>query len=119
MYERFIKQEIEGYIRLYINGGFTELIAVQNELQKFKVNNSNVLTWMNECEFDEERLQREFIKDLYKMFTEWCLRNNNNPQSRRSFTDEICNEYDFNIKQKRIPGSNERDSMFVKWQNDS
>lgn len=109
-----LNRGIEGYKRLYLNGGFTEPLAVQNELQKFKVSNSNVLTWINESEFDEERLQREFIKDLYKMFTEWCLRNNNNPQSRRSFVDEICNEFEFSVKQKRIPGSNERDSMFVK-----
>lgn len=109
-----LNRGIEGYKRLYLNDGFTEPMAVQRELQKFKVSNSNVLTWMKEEEFDEERLQREFIKDLYKKFTEWCLRNHNNPQSRRSFTDEICNEFDFKVKQKRIKSTGDRDSTFTK-----
>ena len=109
-----LNRGIEGYKRLYLNGGFTEPAAVQNELEKFRINNSNVLTWINECEIDEEQLQREFIKDLYKMFTEWCLRNNCNPQSRRSFVDEIINEFGFSVKQKRIPITGERDSIFIK-----
>ncbi len=109
-----LNKGIEGYKRLYLNNGFSEPKAVKKELEKFKINNSNVLTWMSESEFDEEGLQRELIKDLYRKYTEFCLRNNNNPQSRRSFVDEIINEFDFTVKQKRVPGTNERDSMFVK-----
>ena len=109
-----LNRGIEGYKRLYLNGGFTEPVIVQNELNKFKVTNSNVLTWIDECEFDEDRLQREFIGDLYKMFSEWCFRNNSNPQSRRSFTDEICNEFNFSVgKQERIGGTNKRDRRFI------
>ncbi|MEI8200535.1 MAG: phage/plasmid primase, P4 family [Eubacteriales bacterium] len=114
-----LRRGIEGYKRLYMNGGFTEPMAVQKELQKFKINNSNVLTWMNECEIDSAQLEREFIKDLYRMFGEWCVRNNCNSPSRRSFTDELVNEYDLVVKPKRIPSSKERDSMFVKRQPDS
>jgi len=109
-----LNRAIEGYKRLYLNNGFTESEVIKDELNKFKIANSNVLSWIAESELDRESLQRELIMTFYNDFLSWCHRNGvTHITGRKAFTEEIKNEFNLKVKPKKIPNTQKNDSIFV------
>jgi len=104
---------LRGLRRLLYNNKFTEPDVVKEALEKYKRDNSNVLTWIEEENIEIEYLLSNTTDKLFSDFKDWCTRNEvKHTSSIRTFHKEIEDAYNFERKRVRNVETGSR----YKWQ---
>ena len=113
-----LNMAIEGYISLNRNQGFTNTSKTEEAGKQFKLETNNVLRWIDEAEITEEKLLNEPIKldfcGLYLDYQAFCVNAGEEAKAQRDFSATIKQEYNFDTKNKRIPGTTKRCQFFIR-----
>lgn len=95
---------LNGVKRLLENGKFSEPESVKNALNDYMIENSTVLSWIDDQGLTEDYFLERAVVDIYSDFTDWCkLSGVKNVTGKKSFSIEIKNFYGFDkdLKQKK------------------
>jgi putative DNA primase/helicase len=95
---------LRGAQRLLSQGHYTEPACVSALLYAYKVDNSTVLSWMEDTGRvdDEEYFLTKSDRDLYTEYLDWCrLSGINKPSAARQFYNDIIKQFDFEKKKKQ------------------
>ncbi len=95
---------IRGAQRLIKRGYFTEPEIVRDALEAYKADNSNVLSWIDDKELNEDYFLEKPRDVLYSEFSDWCKVSgikNSNVTGKKMFFKEIIQKYDFEEKAKQ------------------
>ncbi len=104
---------IDGIHRLMKNGAFTEPEIVKKALEDYKVQNSTVLSWVEDVGYKKEDLLLKPQKEFYSEFKDWCtISGVKNIPTKNTFYKEIKTKYNFTVKQDRI-SKDRRDRFFI------
>ena len=98
---------IKGFYRLTKNGAFTEPKVVKEAKQTYMIDNSSVLTWVEEQYVDVETVISKPAYNLYGEFCKWCKDINvRNTVSLKGFYKEISRKFNLNekLQQRRVDG---------------
>jgi putative DNA primase/helicase len=92
---------IRGAERLIKNGSFTEPQTVRDALESYKIDNSNVLSWIDEKELDEDYFLDNSTDKLYSDFADWCRLGGAKVSGRNKFYKEVRSKFDFEEKTRQ------------------
>lgn len=95
---------IRGAQRLMRNGSFTEPQSVKDALEAYKADNSTVLSWIDDKEFNEDYFLDKPRDVLYSEFSDWCKVSGikvSNITGKKTFFKEITQKFDFEEKPKQ------------------
>lgn len=92
---------IRGAERLIKNGGFTEPQSVKDALENYKIDNSNVLSWIEDKELDEDYFLDNSTDKLYSDFADWCRVGGSKTSGRNKFYKEVRDKFDFEEKTRQ------------------
>lgn len=108
--EYLIVLGIEGLKRILKNNAFTKSDKVQRSIEEYEETNNPIQLFFKEVDADD--IENEPTKEIYKMYSEFCLANAFNPMSNIEFSKQVKKQFDFEIKDKTIKGKKYR--IFVK-----
>lgn len=99
-----LNKAIKGLQRLLKNRRFTEPKISIALKEKHKVENSCVLSWV-----EDENISLNFIlekerKELYSIFSDWCRTSNFKPPGKQIFYKEVRRKFDLDENPKRSNG---------------
>lgn len=93
---------LRGANRLINNGGFTEPQAVRDALENYKIDNSSVLTWIDDNELDEDYFLDNPTDKIYSDFGDWCRQAGvKTITGRNKFFKEVRIKFDFEEKPRQ------------------
>lgn len=95
---------IRGAQRLMRRGTFTVPAPVRNALEAYKVDNSTVLTWIEDKDLNEDYFLDTPRDVLYSVFSDWCKVSGikmGMVTGKKTFFREIAQKYDFEEKPKQ------------------
>lgn len=85
---------IKGLRRLVQNKRFTLPKVVEQAKQKYMIENSTVLTWVDESDMTVEEILNTPANDLYIKFTDWCkISNIREITGKKSFNRELIRKF--------------------------
>lgn len=100
---------VRGFRRLRKNNKFTEAQLVKDAKEKYVVENSTVLTWIDEEGITLEHLLTNPSPNLYLDFKAWCgLYGVEKAPSKRTFNKELCQRYNLVLATKWFDGASKR-----------
>lgn len=108
--EYLIVLGIQGLKRILKNNAFTKSDKVQRSIEEYEETNNPIQLFFKEVDADD--IENEPTKEIYKMYSEFCLANAFNPMSNIEFSKQVKKQFDFEIKDKTIRGKKYR--IFVK-----
>lgn len=108
--EYLIVLGIEGLKRILKNNAFTKSDKVQRSIEEYEETNNPIQLFFKEVDADD--IENKPTKEIYKMYSEFCLANAFNPMSNIEFSKQVKKQFDFEIKDKTIRGKKYR--IFVK-----
>jgi len=96
---------IRGARRLLKRGKFTEPQIVKDVKEAYRIDNSTVLSWIDDKGLGADYFLENSTDKLYNDFSDWCKSSNikaTNITGRKTFKKEIINKFDFEerVKQK-------------------
>lgn len=97
----WIKLIVDGYMRLYKNGGFTESSVVSDFNYSYHEENNPVLMYLEGMERDD--FLNKPVKDVYDDYEKWCEDNAVN-YSRNMIKNTIEEKYNLKNSTQRING---------------
>lgn len=104
--EYWVKLMIEGYMRLYKNGQFTEPAIITQYNQQYHRENNNVLIYV------EEMQDMDFLglsqKEAFEKYEAWCDEEDEKPMTRKRFKETLKKVLGVEVQQKKINGVNQR-----------
>ena len=86
---------LSGLQRLFKQNGFTNPRVVQDALEAYKTDNSQVLSWIAEEEISVDRLLTETTDMLFNHFKDYCQQSDIKSVSIRTFHKDIEDKYNF------------------------
>jgi putative DNA primase/helicase len=92
---------IRGAQRLIKNGHFTEPQTVIDALEAYKADNSTVLSWIEDKEFNEDYFLNTPRDVCYSEFSDWCKVSgikSANVTGKKTFFKEVAQKFDFEDK---------------------
>lgn len=92
---------IRGAERLIKNGSFTEPQTVRDALENYKIDNSNVLSWIEDKELDEDYFLDNSTDKVYSDFADWCRQGGAKISGRNKFYKEVRGKFDFEEKTRQ------------------
>lgn len=102
---------IRGARRLIQKEKFTEPDKVTNMLEKYKKDNSSILSWIEDQYLDESYFLKTPRDHIYEDFREWCIQSGvKHINNKTTFFKEIIQEFKFDEipVQKQIDGVRKR-----------
>lgn len=91
-----LNKGIEGLHRIIKNHKFTEPDINKAMMEEYKIDNSSVLSWINDEELTEDDLLNKPKVELYSDFTDWCKCSGVvNITGKKLFYREIIKQYKF------------------------
>lgn len=100
--ERFIQIGICGLRRVLANQSFTQCAKVKRELEEYEENNNPILGFFKE--HGEDEFLNHQTSEVYKKYTEFCIKNNFTAMSNIEFSKQVKKHFEFNITDKKING---------------
>ena len=95
---------IRGAQRLITRGRFTEPACVVEALESYKADNSTVLSWIDDKEYNEDYFLSNPRDVLYSEFVDWCKVSGiktSNVTGKKTFFKEVTGKFDFEEKPKQ------------------
>lgn len=95
---------IRGAQRLIKRGRFTEPQCVVDALESYKADNSTVLSWIDDKEYNEDYFLITPRDVLYSEFVDWCKVSgikSSNITGKKTFFKEVVGKFDFEEKPKQ------------------
>ena len=93
---------LRGANRLINNGKFTEPQIVKNALESYKIDNSSVLSWIEDKELDEDYFLDNPMDKIYSEFADWCRQAGvKTITGRNKVFKEVRNKFDFEEKPRQ------------------
>jgi putative DNA primase/helicase len=108
--EYLILLGIKGLKRILANQKFTQSTRVERELQEYEETNNPVVGFLKDT--DEDEIDNEPTKNVYKKYQEYCVANNLQPVSHIEFSKQINRILNLEIVDKKIDGKKFR--IFIK-----
>lgn len=109
--EYWVRLMVEGYMRLYENGQFTEPSVIRKYNQEYHRENNNVLIY---CEgMQAEDFVGLSQKEVYERYEIWCEEEDEHPMSRKRLKETLKQQFGVETKQKKINGVNKRRFTWV------
>lgn len=108
--EYLILLGINGLKRVLQNQGFTKSEKVQRSIEEYEEINNPIQLFFKEI--DESEIVNEPTKNVYQLYTSFCLANNFTPVSNIEFSKRAKKQFDLEIMDKTIKGKKYR--IFVK-----
>ncbi len=87
--EYFIRIGVEGLQRVLKNKRFSESSKVEKELEGYAERNNPVKCFMNDCEDDGTPVVNEPVRDVFRNYQEFCIRNGLTPLSIGEFSMQV------------------------------
>jgi putative DNA primase/helicase len=102
-----LNMALRGANRLINNGGFTEPQAVKDALEMYKIDNSNVLTWIEDSDLDEDYFLDNPRDKAFSDFSDWCKRSGvKSTMGKTKFYKEVRVKFDFEEKPRQKADGN-------------
>jgi putative DNA primase/helicase len=98
---------IQGANRLMRNGKFTEPKTVVEALETYEADNSNVLSWIEDKELDDDYMLDKSRDELYAEFVDWCKLSgikSGNISGKKTFFREVIQKFEFDEKPSQKSG---------------
>lgn len=93
---------LTGARRLMGNNGFTEPKVVTEALEEYRIENSTVLTWINEKEIDLPLITGRPSNEIFELYKDWCVNAGiTTPVRSKTFYKELRNTFDLARKQRQ------------------
>lgn len=93
---------IKGARRLMVNKAFTEPECVKLAMEEYKIENSNVLTWVDDVELTVMQVCEKPTDELYTDFTNWCrLSNIKQITGKKTFYKELKEKFKLDDKTRQ------------------
>lgn len=95
---------IRGAQRLMRRGRFTEPQSVKDALEAYKEDNSTVLSWIADKEYEEDYFLDKPRDVAYSEFSDWCKVSGikqGNVTGKKTFFKEVVQKFDFEEKPKQ------------------
>lgn len=108
--EYLILLGINGLKRVLQNQGFTKSEKVQRSIEEYEETNNPIQLFFKEL--DESEIVNEPTKNVYQLYTSFCLANSFTPVSNIEFSKRAKKQFDLEIIDKTIKGKKYR--IFVK-----
>lgn len=108
--EYLILLGINGLKRVLQNQGFTKSEKVQRSIEEYEETNNPIQLFFKEI--DESEIVNEPTKNVYQLYTSFCLANSFTPVSNIEFSKRAKKQFDLEIMDKTIKGKKYR--IFVK-----
>lgn len=90
-----LNRALNGIARLLENGEFTQPQCVIDAKDKYMVENSSVLTWVDEECYEQDHFLDKPTKDIYIEYLDWCRINSLKQVSKIVFNREIIRKFGF------------------------
>lgn len=100
---------VEGYKRLYKNGGFTESKVVEDFNVSYHEENNPALIYLED--YDREYLNRKAVGDVYDNYEQWCKENAVN-FNRNMIKNTIEEKFEMKVKIMKVNGKSTRCFVF-------
>ena len=104
--EYLIKVAVEGLKRVLKNNKFTITEQVSKEIEAYEEENNPILGFFKTVTKDD--LEGQPTKDVYRMYSEYCINDGLTPMSNIQFSKEVKKFYSFDIVDKKIDGKKYR-----------
>ncbi|SDF77869.1 DNA primase family protein [Sporomusa acidovorans] len=108
--EYLINLALQGLKRVLENRKFTISNKVEKELQEYEEQNNPILGFFKEVEQDQ--IENEPTKNIYKKYQEYCILNSLQPMSNIEFSKQVNKRFDLEVADKKIDGKKYR--IFVR-----
>lgn len=105
----WIKLIVDGYKRLYQNGGFTESKVVEDFNVSYHEENNPALIYLED--YDREYLNRKAVGDVYDNYEQWCKENAVN-FNRNMIKNTIEEKFEMKVKIMKVNGKSTRCFVF-------
>ena len=93
---------IKGAKRLMKNKSFTEPEIVKQAMEEYKIENSNVLSWVDDIELTLIQVCEKPTDELYTDFTNWCrLSNIKQITGKKTFYKELKEKFKLDDKTRQ------------------
>lgn len=99
-----LNRALKGAKQLIKRKDFIQPKSVSDFMERYKIENSLVLTWIDETEITSEKIIHSTFENLYKDFKEWCSTYALTPTGPINTKKEICNR--FGVKSYRSKSPN-------------
>lgn len=99
--EYWIRLMIEGYMRLYKNGQFTESPKVKEYNEAYHMNNNDMIMFIKD--HGKDAFKDKTIKDLKDMYNAWNIDDNRQWNTKR-FNNTLSEMYQGEVKPKKVSG---------------
>ena len=101
-----LNRALKGLHRLFHNNAFTYPAVVRATNERYQVDNSQVLSWMDEEGIDDSDLLLEPTDRLYGKFNDWCSRTGiRNVTGYKSFHKELSQVFHLDKVRRRSDGA--------------
>ena len=100
-----IKLIVDGYKRLYKNGGFTHSQIVEDFNKSYHEENNPALSYLQD--YDGEHFNNTPVNDIYEEYEAWCKDNAVN-YNRNMIRNTIIEKFEMKVKVVLINGKSTR-----------
>lgn len=100
--ERFIYLGVQGLRRVLENQEFTQGQKLDEELQRYKMENDSVLAFCSELELKD--IIHESTTGVYRQYDVYCRENGLFPLAMNWFSRKVCDHFDVTATLKRVDG---------------
>jgi len=103
--EYLIMLGIAGLKRVLRNRGFTDSARVQKSIDEYEETNNPILGFFKEVDAgDEIKIENEPTAEVYKRYSEYCIRGGLQAMGSVEFSRQTCKHYGLVTKPKRVQG---------------
>lgn len=107
-----LNKAVEGFQRLYKRGYFVEPKVVIEAKESYKVENSSVLTWLDDDEIQIDKIVSTPRDELYRLYEMYCATSGIREKAgKRNFNKELVSR--FNLDPKAVFRRDDRKRYFV------
>lgn len=100
---------VEGYKRLYQNGGFTESKVVEDFNVSYHEENNPALIYLED--FTGDNINEKAVSDVYENYEQWCKENAVN-YNRNMIKNTIEEKFEMKVKIMKVNGKSTRCFVF-------
>ena len=91
-YEYLLSVAVEKLVAALKRNKLTECESSQKNLEEYKINQSSVLSFLRDCNYNRERLDHKPCSEIYDTYDLYCKQTGFKPLKKVNFDKELCDE---------------------------